>query len=107
MKPYEETNFYSYWKKRLNDEKEYMLTKDKKTIGDIINMHKREQKITMKIDVVGDRHKWLKHGELIDLDVKSDYYTSKENDDIGNIGSDGGDLANMGDLEGFECDDEY
>ena len=100
MKPYEETNFYSYWKKRLNDEKEYMLTKDKKTIGDIINMHKREQKITMKIDVVGDRHKWLKHGELIDLDVKSDYYTSKENDDIANIEDvDDCDVANMNDFE--------
>lgn len=82
MKQYEDTEFYSYWKNRLVKEKEYIENKEDKTIGDIVNIYKREENIKMKLDVIGDRHKFLKHGENINLEVKSDHYTSKVNDDI-------------------------
>ena len=82
MKQYEDTKFYSYWKNRLIEEKEYIENKEDKTIGDIVNIYKREEQIKMKIDVVGDRHKFLQHGDIINLDVKLDHYTSKPNDDI-------------------------
>ena len=82
MKQYQDTQFYSYWKNRLNEEKEYIENKEDKTIGDIVNIYKREENIKMKIDVVGDRHRMLQHGDIIDLEVKSDHYTSKINDDI-------------------------
>ena len=64
------------------EEKEYLVNKEDKTIGDIINIYKREEYIKMKIDVVHDRHRILQHGEEIDLDVKSDHYTSKIDDGI-------------------------
>ena len=82
MKQFQDTNFYSYWKNRLKKEKEYIVNKEDKTIGDIVNIYKREENIKMKIDVVGDRHRFLQHGEHIDLEVKNDHYTSKVNDDI-------------------------
>ena len=90
MKQYEDTQFYSYWKNRTKKETEYIENKEDKTIGDIVNIYKRIENIKMKLDVVGDRHKFLQHGELINLDVKSDHYTSKINDDIAliNIDSD-------------------
>ena len=82
MKQYQDTKFYSYWQNRLKEEKDYIENKEAKTIGDIVNIYKREEFIKMKLDVVGDRHKFLQHGETINLDVKSDHYTSKPNDDI-------------------------
>ena len=82
MKQYQDTKFYSYWQNRLKEEKDYIENKEDKTIGDIVNIYKREEFIKMKLDVVGDRHKFLQHGETINLDVKSDHYTSKPNDDI-------------------------
>ena len=82
MKQYQDTDFYSYWTNRIKQEKEYIENKEDKTIGDIVNIYKREENIKMKLDVVGDRHKFLQHGEIINLDVKSDHYTSKVNDDI-------------------------
>ena len=82
MKQYQDTKFYSYWQNRLKEEKDYIENKEDKTIGDIVNIYKREEFIKMKLDVVGDRHKTLQHGEIINLDVKSDHYTSKPNDGI-------------------------
>jgi hypothetical protein len=82
MKQYQDTKFYSYWQNRLKEEKDYIENKEDKTIGDIVNIYKREEFIKMKLDVVGDRHKTLQHGETINLDVKSDHYTSKPNDGI-------------------------
>jgi hypothetical protein len=82
MKQYEDTQFYSYWKNRIIEEKDYIDNKEDKTIGDIVNMSKREEYIKMKLDVVGDRHNSLQHGESINLEVKRDHYTSKPNDDI-------------------------
>ena len=82
VKQYQDTQFYSYWKNRIVQEKDYIENKEEKTIGDIVNIYKRKENIKMKLDVVGDRHKFLQFGEIIDLEVKNDYYTSKSNDDI-------------------------
>ena len=79
-KQYNDTQFYLYWTNRMEAEKEYIENKQNKTIGDILNIAKREDNIKMKLDVIGDRHRDLKHGDTINLDVRSDHYTSKPND---------------------------
>ena len=68
MKSYEYTQFYKYWKNRITSEKEYVESKDNISLGDILNIKKRETMINNKIDVVGIRHNELEGG-IIDINV--------------------------------------
>ena len=98
MKKYEETKYKKYWDKRKKDEKKLVLSFENKSIGDIIALDNRLNKIDKKIQRMEYIHNDITFDKDLDkVEIASDYFINNRNRRIIQ-----NDIANMTDLEVFE-----
>ena len=70
---FEESIFYNFWKERIKNIKNYIMTHKKSTIGDIINLTKEENKINGMLDIIKQRVDNYRGNEDIDLNINEEF----------------------------------
>lgn len=97
MKKFEDTKYKKYWDKRKKDETKIVMSLTTKTIGDIIELDNRLNKIENKMNKMEYIHKDITfNNDLVNVEVASDYIiTNRKQKKIEN------DIANMNDLRHF------
>ena len=89
---FDDSKFFKFWKDRIKEEKKYIYSNMNKTIGDIANLQKREEKINNMLEIIRLRHEKQIPGEIINLDIDGNdsimiYYNdyNEDNNSITNI----------------------
>ena len=97
MKKFEDTKYKKYWDKRKKDETKIVMSLTTKTLGDIIELDNRLNKIENKMNKMEYIHKDITFNNDLDkVEVASDYViTNRKQKKIEN------DIANMNDLRHF------
>ena len=70
---FEESIFYNFWRDRIKNIKDYIMTHKKSTIGDIINLTKEENKINGMLDIIKQRVDNYRGNEDIDLNINEEF----------------------------------
>jgi hypothetical protein len=97
MKKFEDTKYKKYWDKRKKDETKIVMSLTTKTLGDIIELDNRLNKIENKMNKMEYIHKDITFNNDLDkVEVASDYViTNRKQKKIEH------DIANMNDLRHF------
>jgi len=70
---FEDSYFYNFWKERLQNIKNYIMTNKHSTIGDIINISKEEHKINGMLEIINLRVDNAKGQDYIDLNINDEF----------------------------------
>ena len=97
MKKFEDTKYKKYWDKRKKDETKIVMSLTTKTLGDIIELDNRLNKIENKLNKMEYIHKDITFNNDLDkVEVASDYViTNRKQKKLEH------DIANMNDLRHF------
>ena len=97
MKKFEDTKYKKYWDKRKKDEKKLVMSLCDKSIGDIVELDSRINKIEDKVSKMEYIHRDITFDKNLDkVEIASDYFLNNRIDNINH------DIANMSDLQVFE-----
>jgi len=70
---FEESIFYHFWKERLQNIKNYIMTNKNSTIGDIINITKEETKINTMLDIIKLRVDNIRGDDYLSLNINDEF----------------------------------
>lgn len=70
---FEESIFYNFWKERLRNIQNYIMTNKNSTIGDIINITKEETKINTMLDIIKLRVDNIRGDDYLSLNINEEF----------------------------------
>ena len=103
MKKFEDTKYKKYWDKRKKDEEQLVMSLSNKSIGDIVELDNRINKIENKLNKMENIHKDITLDTYLDnVEIASDYViNNKNNKRLNNNHISFNDIANITDLQDF------
>ena len=102
MKKFEDTKYKKYWDKRKKDEENLILSLSNKSIGDIVELDCRVNKIENKLNKMKYIHKDITFNKKLEnVEIASDYVINNRKNLL-ETKSINNDIANITDLQYFE-----